>query len=348
LDIHDYAGAKKISLRRINDFTTGVNPLGPSGQAKHAIRKIVRGLDTFPDESVRYLTEYLARTEGIGKDCLLFGAGSTHLLGVLLKAVGPASVGVLSPISPRFGKMLSLHGVNVESVSVDEEREFSVDADELRKLMGRVDLMILSRPHEVTGAVIPDEEMGLLIAEADRLGKVLVIDEAYRDYTAVASPLKQAAASGSTVVLRTFSLFHALAGLRLGYGAGSSMLIEKMKGVLPSSPVNGLAPRAAIASLKDDGLRKRTLEFIEEEKAYFRKKLGGNEAISLIDTPCNFVLLSLQGDLDGLRKSFMERNILVDGFPGREGTVYLRLPVKRHKANAFFMRTLLRITGVRS
>jgi len=348
LDIHDYAGVNKISLRRINDFTTGVNPLGPSGQAKHAIRKIVRSLDIFPDESLRYLTEYLARTEGIDKDCLLFGAGSTHLLGVLLKAVGPAAVGVLSPIPERLEKILRLHDVEVKPVPVEAERGFSVDAGKLRELMGRVDMMILSRPHEITGAVIPDEEMGLLIAEADRLGKVLVIDEAYRDYTAVASPLRQAAASRSTVVLRTFSLYHALAGLRLGYGAGSPVLIEKMKRVLSSSPVNGLAPRAAMASLKDDGFRKRTLEFIKEEKTYFRKKLGGSEVISLIDTPCNFVLLSLQGDLDSLRKSFMERNILVDGFPGEEGVVYLRLPVKRHKADAFFMRTLLRITGVRS
>ena len=348
MDIHEYAGARKISLRRVNDFTTGVNPLGPSNQAKHAIRKMVRGLDVFPDEGVRYLTEYLCRKEGIERDCLLFGAGSTHLLDILLRTVRPAAVGILSPVSARFAKTLRLHDAEVKPVMVEAERGFSVDADKLRELMGQVDLMILSRPHEMTGAVIPDEGIEFLIAEADRLGKVLVIDEAYRDYTAVASPLKQAAASRSTLIIRTFSLYHALAGLRLGYGAGSSILIEKMKRDLPSPLVNGLAPLAAIASLKDDGFRKRTMEFIEEEKAYFRRKLGGNETVYLIDTPCNFVLLSFRGDLGVLQKSFMERNILVDGFPGKEGTVYLRLPVKRHKADAFFIRTLLRITGVGS
>ena len=87
------------------------------------------------------------------------------------------------------------------------------------------------------------------------------------------------------------------------------------------------------------------MKFIEEEKKYFRQKLDGNKAVRLIDTPCNFVLLALHGDLEDIRKSFLERNILADGFSGREGTVYLRLPVKRHKANAFFMRTLRRITG---
>jgi histidinol-phosphate/aromatic aminotransferase/cobyric acid decarboxylase-like protein len=345
LDIYDYADARKISLRRVNDFTTGVNPLGPSSKARHAIRKEVRGLDVYPDESIRYLTGYLSKVEGVERNNLVFGAGSTHLLEVLLRVARPGVAGVISPCSPRLEKTLQLHGVETRLITVDEEHGFSIEAEKLCEVMGNVDMMILSRPHDMTGAVIPDEGLDLLITESDRLGKILVIDEAYRDYTDVASPLKRAIASRSTLVLRTFSLYHGLAGLRLGYGAGPSRLVDEMNTVRPASLVNGPALHSAITSLKDEGFRTRTLKFIEEEKTYFRQKLYGNKSVRLIDTPCNFVLLALHGDLEGLRKNFLERNILADGFSGREGMVYLWLPVKRHKANAFFMRTLRRITG---
>ena len=345
MDIHEHAALKKISLRRVNDFTTGVNPLGPSNKAGHAIRKMVRGLDNFPDESIRHLTGYLGRTEGIERDRLVFGAGSTHLLGVLLRIVRPGVVGTLSPCPPRLERTPRLHNATVRLIPADENRGFSAETDKLCELMAETDMMILSRPDAMTGAVIPDEGIGRLIAESDRLGKVLVIDEAYRDYTTVASPLGQALASRSTIVLRTFSLYHALAGLRLGYGAGASQLVERMNEALPSTLVNGPAPHAAIASLRDRGFRTRTLKFIGEEKKYFGQKLGSNKTVRLIDTPCNFVLLALPGDLEHLREAFLERNILVDGFPGAQGMVYLRLPVKGHKANAFFVRTLRRITG---
>jgi histidinol-phosphate/aromatic aminotransferase/cobyric acid decarboxylase-like protein len=345
LDIYDYADGRKISLRRVNDFTTGVNPLGPSNKARHAIRKEVRGLDVFPDEGIRYLTGYLSKVEGVERNNLIFGAGSTHLLEVLLQIARPGVVGVISPCCPRLEKTLQLHRAETRLITSDEEHGFSIEAEKLCEVMGNVDMMILSRPHDMTGAVTSDEGLDLLITESDRLGKVLVIDEAYLDYTAIASPLAKAVASRSTLILRTFSLYHGLAGLRLGYGAGSSRLVDEMNTVRPASLVNGPALHCAVTSLKDEGFRTRTLKFIEEEKTYFRQKLDRNKSVRLIDTPCNFVLLALHGDLEGLRKTFLERDILVDGFSGREGMVYLRLPVKRHKANAFFMRTLRRITG---
>ena len=218
--------------------------------------------------------------------------------------MNPGVVGMLSPCSARFEKRLRRCSAEVKSIALKEDGGFSTEVGKICELMGSVDMMIVSRPHEMTGAVVPDADLDLLITESDRLGKVLVIDEAYRDYTVLASPLKRAVDSRSTMILRTFSLYHALAGLRLGYGVGSSRLAAEMRRAFPSSLVNGIAPHGAVTSLRDTGFRVRTMKFIEEEKAYFRRKLEGIKGVDIIDTPCNFVLLALNGELERLRSSF--------------------------------------------
>ena len=342
MDIYEYAETRKLSLRQVLDFTTGINPLGPSNQAKHAIRKGIRGLDLFPDRNMRYLKRYLCTLEGIGEDRIVFGAGSTSLLHLLLRVVRPRKVGVLSPVSFAREEALLVHDVEIRRVPVEGGRPFSVDMGRLLDAMGETDMLIVSYPHEMTGAVISPDDLTHLIGEAARLNKVLVIDEAYRDYTALRSPIREAAESASALVLRTFSLYHALPGLRFGYAAGSQRLIEGMKAARPTGEVNGLAPHAAMLSLKDSGFRARSLRFIEDEKSYVKGKLVGIKGVEPVETLCNFLLLALRVEEEEIHTAFMERNVLIDTFAGAQGEAYIRLPLGTHKANAVFMRTLRR------
>jgi threonine-phosphate decarboxylase len=346
MDIHEYAGSRKCFLRPVTDFAAGVNPLGPSNKAKHAIRKGVRGLDVFPDEAVTHLRRYLSRQEGVGEDRIVFGAGSTALLNSLISLERPGTVGVLLPVSSRLEKGLLFHGVTLRPIPVSEKAGFSVDTGLLLGAMRDTDMLIISRPHDMTGAVISAEGQLALMEEADRTGKTLVIDEAYRDYTDLDSCAKEAAASDSALILRTFSLFHGLAGLRLGYGVGSAGLVGKLSQGRPTLQVNGLAPSAALQSLRDAGYRTRTLKFIKDEKAYVRQKASRLKGVEVVETVCNFSLLAVDREREELERSFLERGILVQGYSGEDGRTYLRMPMGTHKENAYLMRVMRRITGV--
>ena len=344
MDIHEYADSRKLSVRQVLDYTTGVNPLGSSNKAKHAIRKGAGHLDVFPDRRMTYLKRYLCARERLEADCIVFGAGSTCLLDLLLRIGGPR-VGILSPLSSVREETLRAHYADIRRVRAGEGRPFSVDPEKLLEVMKEVDVLIVSHPHDMTGAVISPDGLSLLIEGADRLGRVLVIDEAYRDYTDLGSPIREAAASASTVVLRTFSLFHGLAGLRFGYAAGAKRLVEEMSAARPFVEVNGLAPHAAMLSLKDEGFRERSMRFIEDEKSYLRGKIAAIKGVELVETSCNFVLLALSVEEDLLRASFMERKILVDTFSCESGETYIRLPMGGHKANAQFVRALAQNNG---
>ena len=75
MNIHDYAESRKLNLRQIMDFTSDVNPIGPSSKAKHAIRKGAKDLIFPPDEKLRYLRRYICKKEQVGEENILFGQG---------------------------------------------------------------------------------------------------------------------------------------------------------------------------------------------------------------------------------------------------------------------------------
>jgi threonine-phosphate decarboxylase len=144
--------------------------------------------------------------------------------------------------------------------------------------------------------------------------------------------------------MRTFSTFHALAGLRIGYMIGSTKLIQKIRNVLGPLQINSIAPYAALASLKDTGYKKRTLKFIEQEKGYILRKLSDIEGLKVFDTPCNFLLLEIEKEgSSNFKDLFLKHNILIDEYMGEKDEHFIRLPIKRHKLNAFFVKMLKKI-----
>jgi histidinol-phosphate/aromatic aminotransferase/cobyric acid decarboxylase-like protein len=345
MNIHDYSEKKKVSLKQILDFTGGVNPLGPSNRAKHAIREQTRYVQYPPDEDLRYLRSYLCRKEQINEWDIVFGAGSTHLLQSLFQHLRPPRVLLLSPESESHVETAGMYGAEIVFFPLDKEKGFALDVEKFLTRFRDVDMAVISSPHIVTGTIIPGGDLLRIMGEADRYGKILVIDEAYREYPGTESLVRDAVGSGSTVFLRTFSHFYALSGVRLGYGIGAPDLIKSVHAARPARQVNSLAPRAALMSLKDGAYSERTLKFLDHEKEYLREKLARVKGIEIIDTPCNLMLLEMVAELEELKEAFLKRNILVDGFPVRDGRICLRLPIGRHKANAVFIRTLRRIKG---
>jgi threonine-phosphate decarboxylase len=347
MNIHDYAERRGISLKQILDFTRGVNPLGPSNRAKHAIREQIKYVEYYPDHDMRYLKRYLCRKEQIGESDIVFGPGSTHLLKLLMGSVRPRTVLLVSPELMMFREVANMCGAETIIFPLHEEAGFSLDTEKFVCAMGHADMAILSSVNGMTGTATPREDLLRIMGEADRLGITLVIDESYGEYTNALSLARDAVESRSTLILRSFSLFHALYGLRLAYGIGASRPVSTIGLSRPSFQVTSLAPRAALMSLKDGAYRTRTLRFIEEEKQYLKEKLSRVDGVETVDTPCNLILLKIAAPLEELKEALSRYNILIDGFSSARGEVYLRLPIGSHKANASFLRVLRKIVSSR-
>ncbi len=343
MNIFDIAEGKRLDVRQVMDFSSDVNPLGPSNKAKNAIRKGVKYLSFPPDSSIRQLKRYICRREQIGEEHIMFGEGLPRILHLLIQAIKPKTITMLAPVSNAYEEIVSRYDTQPITHPLKEENCFSVEMDELIDNMERAGMVMLSNPHGVTGTILPVETLARLIEKADKKGAILVIDETYREFTQAASPVQEVIGSGSAVILRNFSVFHALSGLPFGYAIGPIGLINMINSVAVPQQINTLALTAAYASLKDKGYRDRTLKFIKEEKGFITDRLKHITGLTFFDTPCNFLLLKVKESEVGLKDSMLKAAILTATYRSEDGHTYVKLPIKTHKYNARFIKALRRI-----
>lgn len=346
MDIRDYAESKGLSLNRIMDFTSDVNPLGPSNRAKNAVRKNVKRLGQPPDRETRYLKRLICTREGIDEEKVIVGPDPACILSVLLEMIRPGTVLVPSPVSDIYRELLGEQDVKMRPFHLNGEKGFAFETKQFVKAVKDADLVLIPNPHNVVGTCLSPGDLLPVTSEAAAMNKTLVIDETHRDFPGIPSQANGATRSKRSVVLRSLSEFYGLAGFRLGYAIGSGDLMRNIRDRLRHLPVDPLAEAAAVASLRDKGYRRRTLAYIKEEKRFILNSFAGSGRVQCIDTPCGFLLLKLGEKITGLRDAFLQRKIIIADFTDKEGSQYIRLPVRKHAWNARFIRALKNISGV--
>lgn len=328
---------------KLIDYTLGANPLGQSNKARNAIRRHVRQISTISPQRLNHLKGYIAKKEGIDEASILFGCGSTAILNTILERISPKRILVPHPVSQRHSAILSRRSLECTMVPLKAEKNFDLTIEDFCNALQGSDGAMLPNPHDVTGTVISPEDITRIVNEADRLDKYLFVDEAYAEYVGMSSPVIRIMKSRKALILRTFSAFYALGGLRLGYIIGSPDLVELVESRLDPSWINSFAPWAAIASLKDKGYQHRTLLFIEGEKAYIHEKLSRIKDVKCFVSPSNILVIRLQKKRDDFQKLFERHQILIDTFSDEDGNTCIRFPVQTHRMNAYFVRILKRI-----
>jgi threonine-phosphate decarboxylase len=340
MNIYDHAEQKKISIRQVLDFTLLSNPIGPSNKARSAMRSALKTAALFPDRETRYLRRCIAKKEHIEPDNILFGHGSGLLLEMAFACVKPEKVLIPGPLPTHYLPILEKHKARAILCSLDASEDPSREAQRLAPLIGEADMILLPNPHWMTGSPAPIEVVRRMAKGLQGSNKILLLDEGLAEFTGGAYSAGQAVRSENMLILRTFSLYHALAGLRLGYALGNPRVLDRVAGTIDMGPVNAVAAAGAVASLRDEEFRERTAEFLKTEKAYLMEKLGHIEGVRAADTPCNFLLVGLTTDPE---KELLRRSILVDRFTGEDGRSLLRVAVRGHRQNARFAKTLARI-----
>ena len=340
MDIHDYAEQKRLSLKQIMDFTTSVNPLGPSTKAKHILRKNIINIDFPLDKKLRYITRLIEKREYIQANNILFAQSLTQLLRAIFQTTQTNTVLVLSPVSQAYEEAISPHSVTLKRLPLDKANHFSLDLESILKTMKKVDTILIPYPHDMVGTALMQNDLLTLINEAGQLGINLILDESYRDFTTMGSPVQAVIKSEKTIIVRTFSLFYAMAGLPVAYSIGPVDIIQSMRQYIFPEEINILAVNAAIASMKDIFYKTRTTEFINAEKSYLLKAFTSLDGLVCLDTPCPFIVLAFEKKQDTFKDFFSDYRILIDEFSDEQGGYYLKVPIKKHKWNARFVKTL--------
>jgi histidinol-phosphate aminotransferase len=301
------------------------NPYGPSPAARRALAELEYP-HIYPDPESRLLRAALSRFTGLPAESLMAGAGSDELLDLLLRVCLEPGEAVLS-CPPTFGMYAfdtHLHAGRL--IEIPRKADFSLDLPAIRQAVEseRPKILFLASPNNPDGSLIPAETVNALL----ELPVLVVLDEAYIEF----SGLGRLGAGGTRlgdvprlenlVVLRTFSKWAGLAGLRVGYGAFPEWLLPMLWKAKQPYNVNVAASRAAIASLEDlDYLENRVAALVAERERMF-SGLSQLPGIRPYPSSANFLLCRIAGGGEGgdsspgqaLKSRLVQRGILIRYF----------------------------------
>ena len=208
------------------------------------------GSHFYPDFAAVLLKQKVAEQYGLKAENVLTGAGSSAMIDMIGLTFLDEGDEVLfsAPTYGAFADMAYLNGGVPVSVPVTEEQKFNLPAMK-EKIGEKTKIVVICNPNNPTGTYVP---IGELEAFADTLPEdvLLVMDEAYMEFATEPDccsmvDYMKTHPEKPILVLRTFSKYYAMAGLRVGYALGSEELIGIMRKCSASWNLNVCAQKAA-------------------------------------------------------------------------------------------------------
>ncbi|HUG15151.1 MAG TPA: histidinol-phosphate transaminase [Thermomicrobiales bacterium] len=301
------------------------NPYGCSFRVQEALAIFDR-YHYYPDAQARATRERLGSYAGVSPERILIGAGSDELIDLLLLATIDSGDEVVIPV-PTFGvyqARAELFGGR--AVLVPRDESFDLDIDALLASIGpRTRIVFVTSPNNPTGNLASRHDIVRLL----QTGVLVVVDEAYYEFCGK-TIVPFTGEFDNLVVLRTFSKWAGLAGLRVGYGVFPQHLIEHMWKVKPPFNVNAAALLAVGASLDDMEYLHSTLNRLRGERARLTRLLRRVEYLTPFPSQANFILCKVErGDAHDIHERLADRGIMVRGYNDLLLRDYLRVTVGR-------------------
>ncbi len=282
-----------IAPERIVKLDGNENPYGPSPKAIEALASF-DAYHRYPDPQQRRVRAALAEYMGVAAEHIVAGHGSDEIIDLVLRAVIEPGDAVIDCV-PTFGMYrFSAQVCGGRTVEVQRRDDFSLDVDAVRAAARGAKVLFVASPNNPSGNLLSEEELEALL----ETGVLVVIDEAYGEF-ANTSFLPLVSQRENLVVLRTFSKWAGLAGLRAGYGVMPPPLAAVLMQIKPPYTPNAAAEVAMLASLEDREHLMRGVRALVEERERMRRALDALEFIEVLPSQANFVLVRLKPDPRG-------------------------------------------------
>ncbi|MBZ9577979.1 threonine-phosphate decarboxylase [Patescibacteria group bacterium] len=325
--------------KEIIDFSANINPLGLPQSAKKAIYKNFDRILHYPDSKANNITQKIAKYWRIDKENVLPGNGSVEFIYLIMSAFKPKTTRIATPAFSEYERAARSVKSKIRFVRLKEKEGFRLNISQL----GSADISFLCNPNNPTGN---------LILENDKLPKkLLVIDEAFMDFLPDQKNytfIWKATKCTKIIVLRSFTKFFALPGLRIGYLVAHKEVIARLRQQQPPWSTNCLAQLAAELILNDREYIKKTHKLIENQRQFLFRELTKIKWLRLYPSVTNFLLLKIENGritAKALQKSLLQKGILVRDCSNFRNLndKYIRIAVRSHKENLKLIAALKKI-----
>ena len=320
-----------LPLGQIIKLDANENPYGPT---KHTLAALsgYSNYHRYPDALSRRLRQAIGHYVGVDAANILVGNGSDELIDSVLRLFrpGPRGGGIAQVLNcpPTFGEYQFYALSNdMEVLDIPRDEGFRVDVAAIEALCRadpRPKVLFLASPNSPDGSLLPDADLLRLL----ELPLVVVLDEAYIEFSTANSKAGLVAERENLIVLRTFSKWAGLAGLRVGYGIFPQALMEGLWRLKSPYNVNCAAQVGALATLENLNEAKENIAKIVAERERLIKKLREISFLTVYESQSNFVLCRTRGvPIEAIRQVMERRGILLRYFGDPALRDYMRITV---------------------
>jgi histidinol-phosphate aminotransferase len=320
------------------------NPYGPLPVVREALGNL-EFPHIYPDPESRALRKSLARFTGVDEEYLLAGAGADELIDLLMRVLLEPVDCILS-CPPTFGMYSFDAELNAaRCIEVPRNADFSLDMESIHRSAEtrQPKILFIASPNNPDGSLLEAQILDELLS----LPLLVVLDEAYIEFAGEnlgegLSRIREVPERENLVVLRTFSKWAGLAGLRIGYGAFPKWLMPTLWKSKQPYNVNVAASVAAQISLDHGDELKAVVERLKNERARLFSSLQGISYLKPYPTQSNFILCKvIQRDAAELKSRLAhEHGIFIRYFnkPGLRD--HIRISVGREQDTDRLMQAL--------
>ena len=248
------------------------------------------GVNRYPDPQQRSLKAVLAGNKGILPDNILLGNGSDEVLDLLFRAFCEPGKDNVITLPPTYGMYQVLSGINtIENRQVLLDQDFQPNVD---VILDTVDsnskLLFLCSPNNPTGNSLSTQKIIRLLKQFKGL---VVIDEAYIDFSSKESWVSKLSEYPNLVVTQTLSKAYGMAGIRLGICIASPAIISVLNKIKPPYNVNELTQLKALERVSKVDEIQGEVSKILKEREKLEKALGDISFVkSIYPSDANFIL----------------------------------------------------------
>ena len=333
--------------KEVLDFSSNINPLGVPQKFIDVAKENFDKLTNYPDPYYIELREKISEHNSVTKENIIVGNGATEILFLYMRAVKPKKVLVLAPCFVEYERALKSVGAQIEYFELKEKNNFYPDIQTLKKkLEGQhYDLFLFCNPNNPTGQLIKFDDVKDLAVICKKQDMKIFIDEAFIEFVENWKEKTAALLKNKDVfIMRAFTKFFAIPGLRLGYGISfDEELMNKLQAEKEPWSVNTFANLAGLVMLDDKDYIKKSEKWVAEEKNFLYKELSKNKNLKVYKSECNFLLIKLLTTTSQeIQTKLLEKNILVRDASNFQflDESYIRVAVKDREKNLKLIESL--------
>lgn len=315
------------------------NPYGPPPEVFEALGQM-KFPYIYPDPESRRLRSALAEDSGLESENILVGCGADELIDLIMRCVLDPGDKIVDcpPTFTMYEFDAAVNGALV--IKVPRKPDFSLDVEKIAIAVQqeKPKCIFLTSPNNPDGSIIDDETLLKIL----KLPILVVLDEAYVEFSGVQSRMKWVKKHENLIVLRTFSKRAGLAGIRVGYGAFPSSIIEFLWRAKQPYNVSVAAEISACAALKNSAYLENVKVALVQERERLFELLKEVPFLNPYPSHSNFILCEVTSGMDAkkLKEDLAKMGVMIRHYNNKELSGYVRISVGKPEQTDILMRSL--------